>query len=245
MGQAGALQTIGQWDHRASLMLSKLPSQSKLVKTLAIALNITGDEALWFPLPALLGFGFVTISKDPNGLFLGRRLLRIFEDVGIVGLLETATKLFFRRTRPAWSTRMPLSVVLGEIYSFPSGHAMRAAYIAAVLCNPSCGPTWVSTVGGYQALPLMWAIGVGTSRVILAKHFLSDSIGGFVMGMALGLSPYPSVPLSGSVRFLLALPFTLQAIGVLASDSLRQQLPGWPFLVTNVTMFWITFTYGA
>jgi len=56
---------------------------------------------------------------------------------------------------------------------FPSGHATVAFAVAAALCQavPPRRPLWLAVAGG-----------VGVSRILLNAHFLSDVIGGGLLG---------------------------------------------------------------
>lgn len=110
------------------------------------------------------------------GLLVARRwrALRFFS-LAVVGaaLLNLATKLLLTRPRPAlWVVQHPeLS------YSFPSGHAMAAAALAAAL-GFLCWPTrwrWVAV-----GLGAAWALGMGWSRMYLGVHYPSDVLAGWL-----------------------------------------------------------------
>ena len=63
--------------------------------------------------------------------------------------------------------------------SMPSGHAASALYwvlvLGAVLPRP------------WRAVALLWAVGVGASRVLLGVHYLSDVLVGWLIAVAFGL----------------------------------------------------------
>ena len=82
----------------------------------------------------------------------------------VTAVLVMTLKLLFRRRRPEgrW----------GGIYrntdphSFPSGHAARAALMAALII--AWGPAWLVPIA------LVWAPLVALARVAMGVHYLSD-----------------------------------------------------------------------
>ncbi|WUQ32707.1 phosphatase PAP2 family protein [Streptomyces sp. NBC_00239] len=114
---------------------------------------------------------------------LGRRAWRlaawaaVTETAGaVIGFL---TKNAVERARP----HLPDPVAQAPGFSFPSGHAMTAMVSCAVLLLallPLVPPAW---------RPLPWAlaalsvIGVGYTRVALGVHWVSDVVGGWLLGL--------------------------------------------------------------
>lgn len=95
-------------------------------------------------------------------------------------LLNTLVKLAVARPRPV--VDHVVATAFGK--SFPSGHAMSStvvygALLVALLPMVRRGRRPV-VVGLAIALVLL----VGTSRLLLGVHFLSDVIGGYVLGLA-------------------------------------------------------------
>ncbi|GHE26750.1 phosphatase PAP2 family protein [Streptomyces vinaceus] len=96
---------------------------------------------------------------------------------GLVGLL---VKNAVERARP----HLPEPVAHAPGFSFPSGHAMTATTSCAVLLLvllPLVPRAW---------RPLPWAlaavsvVGVGCTRVALGVHWVSDVVGGWLLGLA-------------------------------------------------------------
>ncbi len=110
------------------------------------------------------------------GLLLARqrRALAFFAlAVGGAQLLNLAAKYLLARVRPLlWVSLAPETT-----YSFPSGHAMAAAALAAALGFLLWRTRWR---GLAVAAGLLWAGGVGWSRVYLGVHFPSDVLAGWV-----------------------------------------------------------------
>jgi undecaprenyl-diphosphatase len=94
------------------------------------------------------------------------------------GAVTTALKRLFRRQRPpgeGWGFYSRF-----DRHAFPSGHAGRSACIV-VLLIPLL-PPW-----GLISLPI-WAGLVGLARVALQVHFVSDILGGWVVGLLVGMT---------------------------------------------------------
>lgn len=114
---------------------------------------------------------------------LWRRRFRggLFLLVAMTGslVLQGTMKLFFARPRP----QLPYAHVLPD-YSFPSGHTMNAVIfyggVALLLWSIYGRRTgWVAV-----AIATIIAVGVGTSRIYLGYHYLTDVVGGILAGLA-------------------------------------------------------------
>ena len=97
-------------------------------------------------------------------------------------LLTVALKEIFRRARPSTDTLLgaPASTT-----SFPSGHSFNTAVFAGMLAGMVLTSTAVTL---YRALAIMAAAGatllVGTSRVYLGYHWMTDVLAGWSLGLA-------------------------------------------------------------
>ena len=89
------------------------------------------------------------------------------------------TKLTFRRPRPKHNQMDMLTVMAIDGYSFPSGHATRAATVVYFLLSQFSLWPWTAAI-------LLWAIAVPVSRVFLGRHHVLD----IVSGVAIGLLQY-------------------------------------------------------
>lgn len=96
------------------------------------------------------------------------------------GLVDTAVKVLVNRPRPV--VDHPVATALGK--SFPSGHAMSSTVTygaLALVFLPVVPRRWrAPTLGAVTLLVLA----IGTSRLFLGVHFVSDVIGGIVLGLA-------------------------------------------------------------
>ena len=92
--------------------------------------------------------------------------------VGGAMVLNVLAKLLFGRARPAlWESIAP-----AKFYSFPSGHAMGSAALAAALAFLVWRTRWRWPVIG---LGTLFALGVGLSRNYLGVHYPSDVLAGW------------------------------------------------------------------
>ncbi|MEP6689103.1 MAG: phosphatase PAP2 family protein, partial [Gemmatimonadales bacterium] len=96
------------------------------------------------------------------------------------GVLDTALKLAFRRTRPT----PYFGYALPDSYSFPSGHALFA------FCFFTAGAALLAPRLQHPALRvLVWAVAaslvvaIGFSRIYLGVHYPSDVLAGYTVGL--------------------------------------------------------------
>jgi undecaprenyl-diphosphatase len=128
---------------------------------------------------------FLLFAVGLPGLWIflhGGRKLAVFLAVTCIGggIVDTFVKVAVGRTRPV--VDQPITEAMGN--SFPSGHSMQAVvcYGALLLVFlPFLGRTaarWATA--GVVAL----ALAIGVSRLALGVHFISDVLGGYVLGAA-------------------------------------------------------------
>lgn len=83
-------------------------------------------------------------------------------------------KEIFGRARPEEM------LVLSDFGSFPSGHTANAATIAAVLWM-LFPRLWTALVG------VLWIVAMAVSRTVLSVHWLTDTVGGALVGASVAL----------------------------------------------------------
>jgi undecaprenyl-diphosphatase len=139
-------------------------------------------NALFLALSAI-GFSGGVVPADIV-LVVGLALRRhprsaTFAAVALVGsaLANVLVKHVFARARPAlW-----LSLAPETTYSFPSGHAMGSATLAAVLACLAWDTRWRWPV---IVLGTLFTLGVGLSRMYLGVHYPSDVLAGWSAAIA-------------------------------------------------------------
>ncbi|MFJ7061869.1 phosphatase PAP2 family protein [Streptomyces microflavus] len=126
----------------------------------------------------------------------GARLLALWvAAASLLGsLLSQGVKAAVDRERPRW----PDPVDTAHFSAFPSGHAMTAAVSCGLLLwllrLYGAGPAlWAAAV----AVAVVSAIGVAATRVYLGVHWLTDVVGGVLLGVAVvafTVAGYPGSP---------------------------------------------------
>lgn len=91
-------------------------------------------------------------------------------------LLVRVLKAAVRRRRPAQNRSGIFSTFFEERYSFPSGHATRAALCARFLL------AHLVDTASMRVLVVGWATLVSLSRLLLARQYVTDVGFGLVMG---------------------------------------------------------------
>jgi undecaprenyl-diphosphatase len=126
---------------------------------------------------------FVLVTASVVYLVWRRRIrLALYLVVTSVGggLIDTAVKILVNRPRPV--VDHPIATALGK--SFPSGHAMSSTVTygaLALVFLPALPKRWRPIA--LSAVVLL-VLAIGTSRLFLGVHFVSDVIGGFILGLA-------------------------------------------------------------
>lgn len=154
-------------DYSARLRYAEKPGR---LRQLAIFLAHSGDSWFWG-----LGLAAVWLLSGADGkVFALRLVLAIVVLAGVV----FAVKRVFRRQRPKgeWGALYRKT----DPHSFPSGHAARMAMLAVLAA--ALGPAWLAW------LLLVWAPLVALARVAMGVHYLSDVIGGALLGIGVGLA---------------------------------------------------------
>lgn len=146
---------------------------------------VQGSDAL------LLAARGVTLLGDPLGLWLlvlvvcavlwrrGAHRLVLFLLAVRLGaqVLSSGLKLAVDRSRPVFE--QPVDAALGA--SFPSGHALGSAAVwtaLAVVALPLVRRRWQPLLAAVAV-----AVAVTASRVLLGVHYVSDVLGGLLLGV--------------------------------------------------------------
>ncbi|XP_028006352.2 polyisoprenoid diphosphate/phosphate phosphohydrolase PLPP6 [Eptesicus fuscus] len=139
------------------------------VRPLMKLLEISGHGIPW-----LLGTLYCLSRSDS---WAGREVLTNLLFALLLDLLLVALlKGLVRRRRPAHN-QMDMFVTLSvDKYSFPSGHATRAALVSRFILNH------LVLAIPLRVLVVLWAFILGLSRVMLGRHNVTDVAFGFFLG---------------------------------------------------------------
>jgi membrane-associated phospholipid phosphatase len=130
----------------------------------------------------VIGASVVTVVAVVVLWRASRRADAVFLAAAFVGIqvLVPVLKAVYERARPVLST-----VPLPHSYSFPSGHAATAVvlYGALGVLLAERASSRLRAVGWLAGAALL-ALAIGTSRILLNVHFVSDVAAGFAVGLA-------------------------------------------------------------
>ena len=129
--------------------------------------------------------GVITVAIA-GGLFFRHRqkdASMVLVTIGGSVALNIIFKLLFARPRP----NPALALIVEDGFSFPSGHAMAAAVLAAIVILLVRHSRWRAPV--YYAMTSYMII-VGISRIYLGVHYPSDILAGFCVSIAWAVVVY-------------------------------------------------------
>jgi undecaprenyl-diphosphatase len=165
-----SLQRFVALDQQTSARLA-IPREARLLRLLALAVAHSGDSPLWL-------VGAMAALLWGNGIWraFGWRVL-----IGTLaaGTITTLFKWIFRRQRPPEHGAGRGFYTRFDRHAFPSGHAGRSACLLILLAS------FLSPWG--SVLLAFWVGLVGLARVLLQVHFVSDILGGWVVGLLTGI----------------------------------------------------------
>ncbi|MFI5866783.1 phosphatase PAP2 family protein [Streptomyces sp. NPDC051546] len=169
-----------QWPplHRLDRATAEHLHASALAHPEAVGFLRILSEAVWDPVTMRLLVAVLV------AWLVSRRAWRLAAWAGVTavagGLIGLLAKTAVERARP----HLPDPVAHAPGFSFPSGHAMTATTSCAVLLLvllPMVPPKWRPLP---WVLALITVVGVGYTRVALGVHWVSDVVGGWLLGLA-------------------------------------------------------------
>lgn len=127
-----------------------------------------------FGIPLLL----LIINKYSKKVNLGKKPIYILSVVASSAAVANVLKHTIHRPRPFVTHSVIEKISAGGSPSFPSGHSSDAFAIATAISIAY--PKWYIIIIAYT-----WAFTVAYSRMFLGVHYLSDVIGGALLGTIL------------------------------------------------------------
>ena len=236
-------------DRRLTDAVRQFTLRTPVFRYVVTAISLSADELVNFPLPLLLGLVWIFVfgPADPTADLAGRKLIRLFSDFGAVCFMEQMLKFVFRRPRPFQPKTKPMYAMPAEWYSFPSGHSMRAVYIAFHLSTPEISPLpHLGVATPPFAWLLAWALSVLVARVALGKHFVGDVLTGGVLGAVVATqSPIPTGDPSVWWRLLWSCIFSAEILSCALLPSMRKLIPAWWGMGLINVGHWATLSLSA
>jgi undecaprenyl-diphosphatase len=153
-----------------------IPEHRRIASATALGIAHSGDAAVWV---VLLALAWILGDVDWKG-----RALVTAAGLVIVELVVVGTKFLIRRPRP--EGRSGLIYRKMDPYSFPSGHAARAAML--ILFFAVSYPAWCIVA------VVLWGPVMVLSRVAIGIHYVLDVIAGAVLGAGLAAGVLALVP---------------------------------------------------
>lgn len=148
----------------------RLREDQRWLRRLAAVLAHSGDSWFWG-----LGLLIVIARGSPDARTIA---LRTLISIAVLAAAVMSIKLMIRRRRPegTWGSIYRLT----DPHSFPSGHAARAVLLAVLAVG--WGPAWLALV------LILWAPLVALARVAMGLHYVSDIVGGGLLGLLAGVA---------------------------------------------------------
>lgn len=179
------MEALIRWDKRMSLLVFRWynPRYSRVPLML---LEIAGHGVPWLVIPIVIYVLLPTLSPLSSSLLLNF-LAVTFIDLCTIALL----KPLVRRSRPTYNTGIGrITVHVVDQFSFPSGHATRAALVLSFLIQArlfhSTALHEIISSTPFLLLVSLWSILTPMSRVALGRHYILDVLGGVFIGSLYG-----------------------------------------------------------
>jgi undecaprenyl-diphosphatase len=179
------IRTFIDNDYRLSKAMT-VAERPGILRTIAVIFAHSGDSWFWGAALLVLWLFFNSFWKE--------WAIEVVGSIGVLAVLVLLLKRMVRRPRPTGAWGMIYRRT--DPHSFPSGHAARAFMIAVLATG--LGPGWLAP------MLWIWAPLVALARVAMGVHYLSDVLGGLILGLLAGLLMLQLLP---SIMQLLAVIF--------------------------------------
>ncbi|KAF5296564.1 hypothetical protein FQA39_LY12482 [Lamprigera yunnana] len=173
---SGPLRTVLECDKKYTEKFILWANQFLPFRSLRIhykALEITCHGIPWFA--GWLAFMWIYTNASLVQMQINM-LLGLILDVIFVALI----KAYVRRRRPTSNADDMLGIIGPDKFSFPSGHASRAVFVAYFFIK-----LYPLTIFVYPPL-LAWATSICMSRILLNRHHILDVVAGVSLGICEG-----------------------------------------------------------
>lgn len=179
---SSAFGKLIQWDRDLSFLIYR-QYNSNFPRVLLLLLELSGHGVPWLIAPIVIFVFKPELSATAAALMLNFLALTIVDLVAI-GIF----KPIFHRARPAYNTGIgQITIHVVDQFSFPSGHATRAGFVAAFLADVRIahpeGLDPLIASSPFLIMTIIWAVAICASRVALGRHHVLDVLVGVVLGI--------------------------------------------------------------
>lgn len=222
------------WDEHACDSIYNGTKRNPIIKLLCSLLSISGDEAVWFIFPVIIASILTIVQGGPHTMSCANLtcdmefFLDLFGGMAVCAVVEQILKGFFQRPRPDCRPYdNKYCCILGESYSFPSGHSMRALYAFNWMFWSTHAMAMLNLPRYLEPFVLVWALGVGYARVAAGRHHPIDVIVGDFVGLAVSrvvenqLTDYQRAMVKIVAGVLVALQVWFLLLGPILKDTVQ------------------------
>lgn len=189
---------LKEMDFAVSVKIQEKIDKSSRLRTAALVGNIM-EGSTFFASPefCILAVAILTLFKTVNlkkrRILLSGLLIPIL--FGLLVMAEIYGKSVVHHPAPPfYMIKNPTTIFpkfyINDQYSYPSGHAARSLFLCLVLIGIfGLNRTFFKKKSHVilSALMLSYILLVGISRIYLGHHWFSDVIGGWLLGLGLGI----------------------------------------------------------
>ncbi|XP_068096269.1 polyisoprenoid diphosphate/phosphate phosphohydrolase PLPP6 [Hyperolius riggenbachi] len=164
-----SLLAVDLWLSKKMGVCAREESSWGSARPLMKLIEITGHGIPWISISL---YCFYKSDSSAGREVILNLLFALLLDLVLVGIV----KGLVRRRRPSQNHMDMFATFSVDKYSFPSGHATRAAMASRFMLKHLVLATPV------RILVMLWAVLVSLSRVMLGRHNVTDVVFGFFMG---------------------------------------------------------------
>ncbi|DBA77739.1 TPA: hypothetical protein ACH3X2_008431 [Trebouxia sp. C0005] len=160
------------WDRAVSVKLFHASSRT-IPRKYMILLEYSGNGLVWL-FAALATWCLPSITPQQR-CAITNFLVAFVVDLILVGSLKS----LIRRPRPIYNSSGDFILVVSvDRFSFPSGHASRAFYVAAFACVYFFHWSYLVCI-----LATVWGVVTALSRAAMGRHYVGDICAGMPLGI--------------------------------------------------------------
>lgn len=178
------LPPVTAWDARIDVAVNAGVAPDSAAPAVALAVSAAGSP---------VAVDALTVAAVIVVWVWGARARRVRAMVYLVAArllelgIETGVKNLVSRRRPV----LPHPLTTAQDASFPSGHTAGTTVLCVCLLVLAWPGLWRAARWGWVAAAAATTIAVGASRVLLGLHYVTDVLGGALLGTATALALTP------------------------------------------------------